>query len=188
MKGTYEYLDEQEVDVNLMPAGSEITIPKQPVLGGVGGNPYIWIQFLDENGNPVSEEIFIGRCVQGYTFRGTREMVEETEAYATYSVEDCANNPGPFIYFDGGMSMSGMQARLIFRNNDNPVGGPHEADAMLSQNMDVIPAGKAFTFPKQPVLGGVGGNPWIWSNFLDGNSSEISEEVLMGRIVQMCGS
>ena len=34
------------------------------VLGGVGGNPWIWVQFLHTDGEAASDEILIGRCVQ----------------------------------------------------------------------------------------------------------------------------
>jgi hypothetical protein len=38
--------------------------PKQPVLGGVGGNPWIYLQFIDGQGNALSGERLLGRCVQ----------------------------------------------------------------------------------------------------------------------------
>lgn len=39
-----------------------IVFPKQPVLGGVGGNPWFLIQVMDGDGNALSEEMLIGRC------------------------------------------------------------------------------------------------------------------------------
>jgi hypothetical protein len=184
-KGTHEYTDETNVDVTLQPDGSQITIPKQPVLGGTGGNPFIWIQFLNENGNPMGDEIFIGRCVQGYTFKGVQQVAESAQAYSDYTISGCENSPGPNITFDAGISLAGINAVIIFRNNDNPVGGPHEASDVLSSPLSVIPTGTAFTFPKQPVLGGVGGNPWIWTQFLDGKASTVSDEILLGRCEQL---
>src|SRR3989449_8264788 len=52
-----------------------------------------------------------------------------------------------YISFTSGVTMAGLSARIIFRNNDNPVGGPHEAD--VTRNVAVIPAGLSLTFPKQ---------------------------------------
>jgi hypothetical protein len=184
-KGTHEYTDESNVDVALQPDGSQITIPKQPVLGGTGGNPFIWIQFLNENGQPLGNEIFIGRCVQGYTFKGTQKVAETAEAYSDYTISGCENSPGPNITFDAGLSLAGVNAVIIFRNNDNPVGGPHEASEVLSSPLTVIPNGTAFSFAKQPVLGGVGGNPWIWTQFLDGLANPASNEILLGRCEQL---
>ena len=184
-KGTHEYTNESQVDVALQSDGEQIIIPKQPVLGGVGGNPFIWVQFLDENGEPMGDEIFIGRCVQGYTFKGAQQVAETAQAYSKYTVNGCENSPGPNITFDAGFSLAGINAVLIFRNNDNPVGGPHEATRNLSSPVEVIPNGTSFTFPKQPVLGGVGGNPWIWTQFLDGKGNEVSDEILLGRCEQL---
>ena len=185
MKGTHEYTDEAKVDVELQPDGAEITIPKQPVLGGTGGNPFIWIQFIDGNGNAMGEEIFIGRCVQGYTFKGAQQVAENATAYADYTVAGCENSPGPNITFESGISLAGISAVIIFRNNDNPVGGPHEAVRDLSNSLQIIADGTSFTFPKQPVLGGVGGNPWIWTQFLDGSANAVSNEILLGRCEQL---
>jgi hypothetical protein len=185
MKGTHEHIEEALVDATLQPAGSEIVIPKQPVRGGVGGNPFIWVQFYDEDGNPVSGEIFIGRCVQGYTFKMSQNMSASAVGTSKYKVEGCANSPGPNITFDASLSMAGLNAKLIFRNNDNKVGGPHEAQATLSDNLEVIPSGISWTFPKQPVLGGVGGNPWIWTQFLNGHARAVSDEILLGRCEQL---
>lgn len=45
-------------------AGEQIVIPKQPVLGGVGGNPWISVQFASPGGEPYGNETLLGRCVQ----------------------------------------------------------------------------------------------------------------------------
>ncbi|HEU5289563.1 MAG TPA: hypothetical protein VFU05_02895 [Cyclobacteriaceae bacterium] len=185
MKGTHEHSEEAYVDVSLQPDGTEIVIPKQPVLGGTGGNPFIWIQFIDDQGNAVGGEVFIGRCVQGYTFKGASQVNENAVASSKYTTEGCENSPGPNITFDAGLSMNGLSAVIIFRNNDNPVGGPHEATADLSNELEIIPAGTSWTFPKQPVLGGVGGNPWIFTQFLDGSANAMSNEILLGRCEQL---
>lgn len=182
MDGTHTYIDSAKVDVALQPTGEKITIPKQPVLGGVGGNPYIWVQFINEKGEAVSGEIFIGRCVQGYTFKGAQQVAEVATASSKYVVSGCSNNPGPNITFDAGLSFKGLSAVVIFRNN---VKGTHEASATLSSPLQVIPSGLSFSFPKQPVLGGVGGNPWIWTQFLNGQGAAVSNEILLGRCVQL---
>jgi hypothetical protein len=182
MDGTHTYIDSAKVDVALQPTGQQITIPKQPVLGGVGGNPFIWVQFINDKGEAVSGEIFIGRCVQGYTFKGAQQVAEGATASAKYNVSGCSNHPGPNITFDAGISYKGLSAVVIFRNNVN---GPHEASRTLSGPVQVIPSGLAFSFPKQPVLGGVGGNPWIWTQFLNGQGAVVSDEILLGRCVQL---
>ena len=166
-----------------MPADEPIVIPKQPVLGGAGGNPFIWVQFVGANGAALSGEIFVGRCVQGAGWHVTQSAVTTASAYATFTVTGCENSPGPFISFTSGVTMAGLSARIIFRNNDNPVGGPHEAD--VTRTATVIPAGLNLTFPKQPVLGGVGGNPWIFAAFTDAHGAALGDATLLGRCEQL---
>ena len=165
-------------------AGENIVIPKQPVDGGVGGNPFIWVQFINANGDNLTDEIFIGRCVQGSTWHVNGPASVQASAYATFAVTSCENSPGPYINLSGGMTMAGMKARIIFRNNDNPVGGPHEADVV--RTVSVIGSGVEFTFPKQPVLGGVGGNPWILAGFKDPSGvNNFGDLTLLGRCEQL---
>ena len=183
MKGTHTYTDGHTVDVTVMPADEQIVIPKQPVLGGAGGNPFIWVQFVGANGAALSGEIFVGRCVQGAGWHVTQSAVTTASAVATFTVESCENSPGPFISFTSGVTMAGLSARIIFRNNDNPVGGPHEAD--VTRTATVIPAGLNLTFPKQPVLGGVGGNPWIFAAFTDAHGAALGDATLLGRCEQL---
>lgn len=88
---------------------------------------------------------------------------------------------GPFIYVSGSMSVSpGIKARFIFRNQRQD-GAPHEAIAIA--DVTLFSNGFAFQFPKQPMQGGVGGNPWISVRF--GNPEPTSTETLLGRCVQL---
>ena len=82
----------------------------------------------------------------------------------------------------------GVGARFIFRNNDNPVGGPHEFDDATLVRVTLVPPGLDVAFPKQPVLGGVGGNPWISFQFLSGTGATLTDEYLLGRCVQLAKS
>jgi len=85
---------------------------------------------------------------------------------------------------EGSMSLdTGMKGRFIFPNNDNPVGGPHATDRTV--DVTLAPAGASMKFPKQPVLGGVGGNPLIYAQFLQGDDTPIGSEALLGRCVQL---
>lgn len=183
VKGTHTYTVQNSVDVVAVPPGGSLEIPKQPVLGGVGGNPFIWVQMMDGHGGALSSEIFLGRCVQG-PFKIDANLPAEVVAAADFAALDCSNNQGPYITVYGGMGFTkGITARFIFRNNDNPVGGPHETDR--SADVSVIPPGLTLQFPKQPVLGGVGGNPLIYASFEQGDGTPIGKEELLGRCVQL---
>lgn len=182
-KGTHTYTDGQTVEAIGVPAGERITIPKQPVLGGVGGNPFIWLQLTDGSGRAMTNEIYLGRCVQG-TSSMHADFTLPSTAFAAISATECANSPGPYITLDGQLEVGGLGARLIFRNNDNPVGGPHKADDSTVVEATLLPA-QGISFPKQPVLGGVGGNPWISLLFKQGSGEAIGSEFLIGRCEQL---
>ena len=174
--------------VQAVAVNQTIVIPKQPshvFLGGegtgVGGNPWISFQLVDRNGKALTGEILLGRCVQG-AFQPTADFSTTAFTQALVSVLDCTNNPGPYINVSGSVSFSGVKARFIFRNQ-RTAGAPHEAIATV--DLTAIQEGFTLRFPKQPVLGGVGGNPWISVRFASAEGQPLGEEVLLGRCVQL---
>ena len=177
-QGTHTAVVVAQYDVTLLPAGEKITIPKQPVRGGVGGNPHIYLQFHDGNGQDLSEEFYLGRCVQGLRF--STELLSEAVARATVDGDGCSNRRGPFITLGGDLVLSGLHAKIIFRNN---VKGTHTAED--ARDVTIILDGSSITLPKQPVNGGVGGNPLISIQFLDDQDQPVSDAVLLGRCVQL---
>jgi hypothetical protein len=177
-KGTHTATVVSHYDVTLLLAGSTIEIPKQPVQGGVGGNPYIYLQFHDGNGNDLSEEFYLGRCVQGLSV--SADLLQEAVARANVHADSCSNRKGPFITLDGDLVLGGLHARIIFRNN---VKGTHTAED--SRDVAIVLEGSKIVLPKQPVQGGVGGNPIISIQFLHGNGTPIGEPVVLGRCVEL---
>lgn len=178
VKGTHTTSVTYSTNVVLALPGGALTIPKQPVRGGVGGNPWIWIQFIDANGAALSDEIYLGRCVQGLNV--TKDFLNTVAANTTITGGDCNNKGGPTITFGGTLSLSGMKARFIFRNNEK---GVHTAEAVA--DVALILNGTPVTIPKQPVRGGAGGNPLIWVQFLQGNDIPIGQPVFLGRCNQI---
>jgi len=63
-KFTHVAAEDVVLDVVLLEDGKSITFAKQPSLGGVTGNPIIWLQFLNGSGDPIGSAIRLGRCVQ----------------------------------------------------------------------------------------------------------------------------
>jgi len=173
-KGTHKTTVTQSSTLVLVPLGDEIVIPKQPVQGGVGGNPHLWLQFVDGQGNALGEETYLGRCVQGLQFNSS--LLNEALAIADMEFLDCSNKGGPWINISGDIVMSGMKARFIFRNN---LKGTHTAEEV--RDVELIAEGATIRIPKQPVRGGVGGNPHISARFLDGTGAPITEAVYLGR-------
>src|SRR3989441_10646055 len=63
LAGTHTFTIESTASAEVIPAGQSVTIPKQPVLGRTGGNPFISIQFVDNHNNPLSDTNFLRPCV-----------------------------------------------------------------------------------------------------------------------------
>jgi len=177
-KGTHTATVTYGTNVVLVPLGAAITIPKQPVQGGVGGNPHIWIQFHDGAGKNLTQELYLGRCVQGLNI--SPEFVSQVAALAEVAALDCSNNPGPVITVGSTLTFSGLHARFIFRNN---LRGTHTAES--TRDVELIVNGSQMTIPKQPVKGGAGGNPIISIQFKDGEGDSIGAPVVLGRCNQL---
>ncbi|HEY2951300.1 MAG TPA: hypothetical protein VGK40_01885, partial [Verrucomicrobiae bacterium] len=143
-------------------------------LGGVGGNPYIYLQFNDGKGNALSDEFYLGRCVQGLQVNS--DVLIAALALATIHTEGCLNHPGPYITLGGDIVLGGLHANLILRNN---VKGTHTAEEQ--HDVALIMDGTKITIPKQPSQGGAGGNPIISLQFLQGNGTPINDPVVLGR-------
>jgi hypothetical protein len=177
-KGTHTATVTYGTNVTLLALGSAITIPKQPVQGGVGGNPHIWIQFHDGEGKDLTKEIYLGRCVQGLSV--SPEFVSEVVALAEVTAAECSNNPGPVISVGGTITFAGLHARFIFRNNAR---GTHTAEDV--RDVELIVKGSAVTIPKSPARGGAGGNPIISIQFVDDAGAAIAPVVKLGRCNQL---
>jgi hypothetical protein len=175
LKGTHSALVETwATNIALVPLGSAIIIPKQPVLGGVGGNPHIYFQFLDGKSNVLTEELYLGRCVQGLSLEN--DFLNDVVGATTVSAEGCNNRGGPVISMGGQIVLSGLKARIIFRNN---VKGTHTAERF--SDVDIIIEGTPVTIPKSPHQGGAGGNPLILLQFLQCDETPIGDLFLLGR-------
>ncbi len=183
-------------DVNLILPGTIFAIPKQPSREasyyggafsgtGVGGNPWIYVQLLDEQGNPKSDQILIGRCVQGAANLGI-SFLEAAVAANTVDVDSdsCTNNPGPWIYLDlGKLFLAGVKARVTFTNNAKFT---HAARGDALVDFDLIPAGTFLISKKGSVQGGVGGNPHIWFIYkVDGEYVGTWPGFYLGRCIKL---
>ena len=184
-------------DVNLVFPGTSVEIPKQPSRDasyygsdftgtGVGGNPWIYVQFYAENGSLLtSKPVLIGRCVQGAANVGLAflEAVVASEQVDVDS-DSCTNNPGPWIYLDlGKLFLAGVKARVTFTNNAKFT---HAASGDAFVDFDFIPAGTILISKKGSVQGGVGGNPHIWIIFkADGEYVGTWPGFYLGRCVKL---
>jgi hypothetical protein len=178
-KGTHERTEDVSVRVSLS-SPQTIRFNKQPPLGGVGGNPFIFLQLLDDKGDQLTDKILLGRVVQGLlpVDLNCRNFVDVFAQLAG----SCSNSPGPFITLDGDLSFRGISARLIFQNSPQP-DAPHQRVEAVEMNFALTQPSGSIHFAKQPPLGGVGGNPLIYVRFESG--AEVSDEIYLGRCVQL---
>src|SRR5262245_54569674 len=178
-KGTHERTEDITVRCSLSSQQS-IRFNKQPPLGGVGGNPFIFLQLLDDKGDQLSDKILLGRVVQGLlpidlNYLNFVDVVAQIAG-------SCSNSPGPFITLDGDLCFRGINARLIFQNSPQP-NAPHQRTEAVEFNFELTHPSGPIHFAKQPPLGGVGGNPLIYVRFESG--AECSDEIYLGRCVQL---
>src|SRR5262245_57198339 len=111
----------------------------------------------------------------------TTTFTMPVQVLATVNMSDCNNSPGPQINLDGSVSLGGMTVEMTFRNN---LKGTHTYTDQKSVDVVAVPAGGTFVIPKQPVLGGVGGNPFMWVQMVDGSGTALSQQSFLGRCVQ----
>lgn len=176
-KGTHEHQEDVIINVSLVPKGEQIKFHKQPSLGGVGGNPWIYAQFFNNPGTAFSDEILLGRCVQGLDPAALGFAIP-AGASVTVSGGSCSNHPGSSISVSGELTLGGIDATVIFRNNEK---GTHEYDADTEIGIEILPADGPIKFAKSPHEGGAGGNPLVYFQFMDGNDNPMGGEVLLGR-------
>jgi hypothetical protein len=167
-------------------SGEDIEVAKQPPLNGVGGNPYIFVQFTDDDGRNLHRKpILLGRCVQGLNSTSILFALA-THGVADVTTEGCRNHQGPYITIDGGLIFGGLKAKLILSNTRKLSSkGAHTNDEN-TVTVDVVlkPAGDELRFHKQPPLGGAGGNPHLFFQFTDGEGEGYDDSVYLGRCVQ----
>jgi hypothetical protein len=179
----------------------DIVVPKPPPDpkdlaegGGVGGNPWIFIRFKDDEGVPYhnkpipyhNKPIPLGRCVQGLD---SAELLFALAAYAAADIttSQCHNSPGPYVRLEGYVGLGGIQADLILSNTRKlDSNGAHTNDEnTVTVEVVIKPVGDNLTFYKQPSNGGAGGNPYILFNFTDADGEPYSDPVSLGRCVEM---
>jgi len=198
VKLTHENIQDVTVKAEvIVNDGYPVQIPKQPSLPadyygsnfsgtGVGGNPWIYLQLDAKKADGTAYgPILLGRCVQGAAVVGVDilEAILATVTVTHDSTDSCTNNPGPYIYVkDGIVSLGGVKGTIIFTNNAKFT---HAAtgDAVVAFNL--VLDGTQIIIPKQPPLGGVGGNPHVWFDFLnDGVPVATFPGFYLGRCVQ----
>jgi hypothetical protein len=134
--------------------------PKQPSLGGVGGNPYFWFAL---DGQSLSQAQFLGRCVEQSTPRKiARNFNQGAILSLALSQLDCNNTGGPNITITAGRNENAVIGNVIESNNYK---GTLQSADIKAQLGIVFENGKIMA-PKSVAAGGAGGNPIVKVQFL----------------------
>lgn len=104
-KGTHERTDDLAATTVLIPADETIIIPAPSLQGPPGPAPFIVVQFIDANGNPISAEIDLGAC-DSSSFPASAGVSLATTVTLTVSMAGCANHPGPTITVSGAVEFA----------------------------------------------------------------------------------
>lgn len=78
----------------------------------------------------------------------------------------------------GTLALADMNAHFTFSNNAK---GTKQTSSDASVAVSLFSSQTSVSLPKQPSHGGVGGNPHIWVQLVDGNGAALSGEMYMGR-------
>lgn len=170
VKGTRQDSDSSTATVSLTP-DEELTIPKSPARGGVGGNPWIW---FDLEGDGLGD-IALGRCVQGLTFDLFDTINMPGFITLALSALDCSNK-GSVVTLGGEAGTDGLGGTLTLSNNRKLThtadGGDATIDVTLDPEIEIRKGGGQAE--------GAGGNPWIYVQ-VEENGSGLTDQEFIGR-------
>jgi len=177
VQGTHTASALADADVTLVSKDGIISLPKGG-HDGVGGNPLIKLQLLDDYGAPIGDLIDLGRCNR---LRPSSKVDFTMLSRVDFDVltGDCQNSGGPHISLNGALILGGVHGKLIFSNNEKGTKS-NTVDVMLE--IEVLQKGQSIVFDKSPRFGnGAGGNPLVFIKLLDDAYNPISGELALGR-------
>jgi hypothetical protein len=167
-----------DFDIELITKGTafstNISLPKQPHEGGVGGNPLVYVQLHDGKGNNLTDEVLLGREVQGLMI--SADLLADALVRAKIRADGCATPKGPNIALDCDIILTGLHARYMFRNSEK---GTHTFE--VDRDIVIVMDGEKITVPKKPRRKGLGSNPIIYIQILDENDQPLGHQVRLGR-------
>ena len=154
--------------------GTNIVIPKSPGLGGVGGNPYVYLVLHDGKGTNLTEEHLLGRCVEGLEV--SADLVADALMNARVHAAGCKNPKGSFLTMEGDIVLSGLHAKFIFRNNEK---GIHTAE--VERDIALIMEGTRIRIPKRVLKNKIGPNPLVILQMLHDDGQPMTAPITLGR-------
>jgi hypothetical protein len=124
----------------------------------VGGNPLIALQLEDAHGSPIGAVINLGRCTR---LRSSTTVIASLLNDLDMSVDtgNCSGAGGPYVNITGALALGAIKGKLLFFKN--PAADVPSATPDVTVSVALLPDKLPLPFPKQPPLGGAGGNPLV---------------------------
>jgi hypothetical protein len=178
LKGTHTATRTTIVDLGRVKLADEHAVAEAAGTSSTG-NTYVSFQLVDGQENPISDEVFLGRCGEASGSVPLRSPQPAKAVVNTLS-RNCGRSSGPVVNVSSTLELEGMKLRFAFRDTDD-ISTPPRASWIAPATLTLVNAGQQIELYKQPSLGGVGGNPFIYVTIVDATGRELSEEVLLGR-------
>lgn len=161
----------------LVPTGECLEFERRRFRSGVGGDPAAWVQVRDGGGNPLTDELFLGRLGQGYRPMDP-SFTALVDAETFISPIACASQLDSDLTLRGEMTfLRGISARVVLRRRGGPLWWSRPATAVF--DLDIVKPGQRILFPTQPIWAGDHGGALRSLLFLNGAGEPIGEEHLL---------
>jgi hypothetical protein len=174
--------DEAVATFQVLSTGADVTLPPRSDRAGLGGDPFVWVQFEDNTGQALSAELPLGACSQ---LVSPQELVvdysELVQATTAISVTQCGTEFGPMVSVAGQLALeNGLFAQVILRDDQPPAGTPAEVGADAVRRIQLYSPGLDVKFQKQSLRAEVGGDPSITATYLDAQGTVIGVPETLG--------
>ena len=135
---------------------TKTTFAKQPPLGGVTGNPAIYVQLLNGS-TPVTDPVYVGRCQGGSKKHINASFSSPSLLQLIASSLDCNNGGGNQITFGGDWNgTTGISALITLKGGNGKFTDQTVGTVKAELTGAIGPFSKKGSDPN-----GVTGNPWV---------------------------
>lgn len=161
----------------LIPTGECLEFERRQFRSGVAGDPAAWVQIRDGEGNPLTDELFLGRLGQGYRPMDP-SFTAIVDAETFISPIACATQLDSDLTLGGEMTfLRGVSTRVVLRRRGGALWWNRPPAAVF--DLEIVKPGQRILFPAQPIWAGDHGGSLRSLLFLDGAGEPIGEEHLL---------
>src|SRR5262252_2104866 len=125
----------------------------------------------------VSFLLAVASCAGRSSDSFAQTITAPATVQATFTAATCAVGPDGSIQLAGALTFDGLDARIIFRNNQK---GTHENVQYLTATTVVIPNGQTLVIPAPSLAGMAGVTPLITVQFFDAAGHPLSGAITLG--------